>query len=161
MARDSTATWIAALTGRVRELDIVFSCGGTVKLSEPVRMRFRNDHELRIEREQAELHAVNVYTHGDHFVSHKDKEHAPRSRLLRHCRGLPSDSLSCAPRDVYVGPQMPMWAYHGGAWASFIRGRHTSPSTSSPARGVEEWIVAPRAAVHRRTGGRPDSDRAE
>lgn len=151
MARDSTTAWISALAGRVRDLDTVFSCGGTVKLSEPVRLRFRNGHELRIEREQGwrsvdvgkrlirrcepapfgagrqtrrdrrirqgwqlsakdgafqvlgldlaetgileeirralcpghtsapevELHAVNVYTHGGHFVSHKD---TPRDR---------------------------------------------------------------------------------
>jgi hypothetical protein len=151
MARDSTTTWLPALAGRVRDLDAVFSCGGTVELAAPVGLRFQDGRTLRIARDDgwrstdvgkrlirrcepapfgvgrqtrrdrrvrhgwqlsardgafevlgldlgatgileevrralcpelpsapdAELHAVNVYKDGGHFVSHKD---TPRDR---------------------------------------------------------------------------------
>jgi hypothetical protein len=54
MKQDSveTAILVAGLARRIRDLEAVFSCGGTVTLAAPVTLRFGDGRRIRVERER-------------------------------------------------------------------------------------------------------------
>jgi hypothetical protein len=49
---DETAAHITQLARRVRDLEAVYSCGGTVTLDAPVSLRFADGRSIRVERER-------------------------------------------------------------------------------------------------------------
>jgi hypothetical protein len=53
MTTSETAARLAALAGRVRDLEAVFSCGGTITLPAAVTLRFADGKSIQIAREDA------------------------------------------------------------------------------------------------------------